>query len=110
MEGQSISLAEAKTLPEWPHWENIIREEVRFLNETGTFKIVKELPSGRNLVDGRWVLTRKTNKEGVTTRFKAPLVARAFTQQYGIDDEETFSPVVKIDTLRLTFSVAVQMN
>jgi hypothetical protein len=52
----------------------------------------------------------KHRVDGSIERYKAHLVARGFTQQEGIDYSETFSPVVKQETVRLVFSIAVSHN
>jgi histone deacetylase 1/2 len=52
----------------------------------------------------------KHRVDGNIERYKARLVARGFTQQEGIDYSETFSPVVKQETVRLVFSNAVSRN
>ena len=48
------------------------------------------------------------NADGTVARYKARLCAKGFTQQYGLDYVDTFSPTVSFTTLRLLFQLAVQ--
>jgi len=52
----------------------------------------------------------KQKADGIVDRFKARVVAKGFTQQSGIDYEDTFILVVKSSTIRLVFAVATQFN
>jgi Reverse transcriptase (RNA-dependent DNA polymerase) len=52
----------------------------------------------------------KYNSDGTIERYKAKLVAKCYTQTYGIDYQETFTPVAKINTVRFLFSIAVNQN
>lgn len=80
-------------------WKEAIEEELRALLENKTWEEVFP-PSGVNLVDTKWVFTVKPNLDGTLERFKARLVARGFSQQFGVDYRETFAPTVQMATFR----------
>ena len=65
------------------------------------------LPAGRKVVRCKWVFKKKRNSDGTVSRYKARLCAKGFTQQYGMDYLDTFSPIVSFTTLRLLFQLAV---
>lgn len=50
----------------------------------------------------KWNYTRKRNAEGSMERYKATLVVYGYTQRYGINYDETFSPVARILPIRVT--------
>jgi hypothetical protein len=62
---------------------------------------------GRNIVGCKWVYKIKRKKDESLDKYKARLVAKGFKQRYGIDYDDTFSPVVKITTIRIVLSIAV---
>lgn len=86
-------------------WKLAMQEELSSLAENKTWVLVN-LPEGRKAIDNRWVYKIKRNAEGKIERFKARLVAKGFSQRSGIDYHETFSPVVRWDTIRTVISVA----
>lgn len=60
----------------------------------------------QNLVGCRWIFTTKFLSNGVLKRYKTRLIAKGYTQQYGLDYAETFSLVIKMTTIRLVLNVA----
>lgn len=92
-----------------PRWVEAMNEEYNALLQNKTWTLVPHQTS-MNIVGSRWVYKIKEKSDGSIERFKARLVAKGYTQQEGIDFDETFSPVVKATTFRSILSVAVSKN
>ncbi|KAL9996132.1 putative RNA-directed DNA polymerase [Helianthus debilis subsp. tardiflorus] len=89
-----------------PNWVSAMNEEIEALHRNDTWDLV-ELPPGRSVIGCKWVYKIKYKSTGEIERFKARLVAKGFSQKQGIDFDETFSPVVKLVTVRCIISIAV---
>jgi len=64
----------------------------------------------KKTVGNRWVFKVNRDSERNITKHKARLVAKDYTQEFGVNYTETFSPVVRHSTLRLLFSLAVNLD
>lgn len=100
---------EAFDSPEANEWKNAMELEMKSLRENETWELT-ELPRENKTVKCKWVFSTKTDEMGNILRFKARLVARGFSQEYGIDYTETFSPVVKYTTIRFVLALAAARN
>ena len=67
-------------------------------------------PIDANVVSCKWVYSLKYNPDGSIARYKARLVARGFSQAYGLDYHETFSPVARLSSIRVLFSIALDQS
>jgi hypothetical protein len=89
-----------------PHWRAAMDLEIQALCQNGTWQLVSPRPD-LNVIDSKWVFKVKQHADGSIERYKARLVAKGFKQWYGLDYEDTFSPVVKPTTIRLLLSHAI---
>ena len=106
------SISVPKTVTEalnHPGWKNAMLEEICALEDNHTWKLV-DLPQGKKVVGCKWVFAVKVNPDGSVARLKARLVARGYAQTYGVDYSDTFSPVAKLNSVRLFISIAASQQ
>ncbi|KAJ0472560.1 putative RNA-directed DNA polymerase [Helianthus annuus] len=89
-----------------PRWVEAMNKEMDALFRNNTW-ILADLPQGRKPIGCKWVYRVKYRSNGEIERFKARLVAKGFNQREGLDFGETFSPVVKMVTVRTVITLAV---
>lgn len=87
-------------------WKNAMDEEYNSLVDNDTWTLV-DLPQEKSAISNKWVYKIKRNHEGDIERYKARLVVRGFTQKFGIDYQETFSPVAKFTSVRMILALSV---
>ena len=88
------------------NWKAAMDSEYLALMKNKTWHLVPP-KKGINIIDCKCVYKVKRKSDGSLDRYKARLVAIGFKQRYGIDYEDTFSPVVKTTIIRIILSIAV---
>jgi histone deacetylase 1/2 len=82
------------------NWKAAMDTEYGALMKNNTWHLVPPQP-GKNVIDCMWLFKVKKKADGSVDRYKARLVAKGHKQRYGIDYEDTFSPVVKLQPYAL---------
>lgn len=100
---------EAISCPDTDRWRSAMTEELKSLETNGTWEIVPR-PENRAIISSKWVYKLKLNGAGEVVRYKARLVARGFTQVFGMDYNETYAPVTRLETIRLLMALAVEKD
>lgn len=91
-------------------WKDAMDDEMNSMVKNEVFEIVPVESVHKKPVSSRWVFVVKCKQDGQLEKFKARIVARGFSQMYGIDYTETYCSVVQIMTTRLVLAYAAKTN
>lgn len=90
-------------------WNQAMKEEITMIEKNSTWEMV-ERAGNKSVVGVRWIFKTKLNLDGSIQKHKARLVAKGYTQNPGVDFNETFAPVARLDTIRTQIDLVAQRN
>jgi hypothetical protein len=102
--GEPTTAAEAE---QDEKWRAAMRAELASIEENNTWSLT-DLPGGKEPIGLKWVFKLKHDADGNMLKHKAHLVAKGYVQRPGIDFNEVFAPVARLDSVRLLLAVATQ--
>nr|GEX93072.1 putative ribonuclease H-like domain-containing protein [Tanacetum cinerariifolium] len=83
-----------------PSWIEVMQDELLQFRLQKVWRLV-DLPKGKHAIGTKWVYRNKKDKRGIVVRNKARLVAQGHTQEEGIDHDEVFAHVARIEAIRI---------
>ncbi|GJU74544.1 putative ribonuclease H-like domain-containing protein [Tanacetum coccineum] len=92
-----------------PSWVDAMQEEMQQFKFQNVWVLV-DLPEGKYAIGTKWILKNKRDARGIVVRNKARLVAQGHRQEEGIDYDEVFAPVARIEAIRLFLAFASYMG
>jgi len=106
---EPLTVDDALSGPEAHLWRSAMQREIESLNKNNVWDLVVPKTNVK-LINSKWIFKRKYNSDGEISSYKARLVAQGFSQRDGIDFHDTFSPVVRFESVRTILALAVQCN
>ncbi|KAJ9538735.1 hypothetical protein OSB04_031468 [Centaurea solstitialis] len=92
-----------------PAWVSAMQEELAEFIRNNVWLLVPR-PRKRTIIGSKWIFRNKLDEIGTIIRNKARLVAQGYRQEKGIDYDETFAPVARLEAIRLFLAFAAHMN
>jgi hypothetical protein len=88
-------------------WRQAIQTEMQSIEANKTWE-VSDLPKNQKAIGLKWVFKVKKDPDGNIVKHKARLVAKGYAQRQGVDFNEVFAPVARIETVRVLLALAAQ--
>ena len=86
-----------------------MHEELNNFARNEVWELVKR-PNDHNIIGTKWVFRNKQDENGIVVRNKARLVAQGYSQVEGLDFDETFAPVARLEAIRILLACATSHN
>lgn len=91
------------------YWINIVNEEIESIEKNDTLELV-DFPKVKECIGVKWIYKTKFNANRDVEKHKARLVANGFAQKYGVDFNETFGLVARLNIVRMVLAIAAQYS
>ena len=91
------------------HWIMAMQDELNQFERNKVWHLVPR-PSHQSVIGTKWVFRNKLDESGLVVRNKARLVAQGYNQEEGIDYDETFAPVARLEAIRILLAFACHKN
>ncbi|GJT65000.1 zf-CCHC domain-containing protein [Tanacetum coccineum] len=91
------------------NWVMAMQEEINRFKTNDVWELVPN-PMDMTIIGTKWVYRNKLDENGVVTRNKARLVAQGYNQQEGIDYDETYAPVARLESIRILLAYACALD
>ena len=102
---EPIGYYDAISRPDAQEWIKAMHEELQGLEELNTWVLCK-LPVGKKAIGLKWLYKMKVDGTGKFENYKSRLVAKGYAQIAGLDFDETWAPVVRIESVRTLLAIA----
>ena len=90
-------------------WLEAMKSEMESMEINNVWTLV-DLPEGVKPIGCKWIFKRKRGTNGKVETYKARLVAKGYRQRYGIDYDETFSPVAMLKSIQIILALAAYFD
>ncbi|GJS89008.1 retrovirus-related pol polyprotein from transposon TNT 1-94 [Tanacetum coccineum] len=90
-------------------WIVAMQEELNQFIANDVWELVPQ-PRNMKIIGTKWVFRNKLDENGIVSRNKARLVAQGYNQQEGIDYDETYAPVARLESIRILFAYACALD
>jgi hypothetical protein len=87
------------------NWLKSMNKELDQIEKNDTWELVPR-PTNKNVIGSKWIYKKKMNEQGNIVRNKPRLVFKGYAQIEGIDFDETFAPVVRLEAIRMFLAYA----
>ncbi|RVW17127.1 Retrovirus-related Pol polyprotein from transposon TNT 1-94 [Vitis vinifera] len=108
-EGEPQTFKEAVNSIEGLMWKEAIKSEIDSILQNHTWELV-DLPPSCKPLSSKWIFKRKMKVDGSIDKYKARLVIKGYRQTEGLDYFDTYSPVTRINSIRMVLAIAALRN